>query len=927
MAGFLQFRGRSTTAQRLLPPDSCWVQTSVSGSIASLAGFITLTAKTKDAIARVVEPSRGQALIEHLRSSLESSANVSKVLTTLRRKGSLSHPEDVRVAILCLGDEGFWQEGLQLLHAKLRAPYTRTPRMYSAAATILDADQWALVFELLKDARQEGALDVQVLNSAMATLNKANLPELATSIFHSADELEVEMNTCSFNTAIQSQSLAGNWPKAVGLLKAMWRELAMPDIISYNTAIWASASNGSWEVALELLREVWLEGLPVSISTFTGAILACARSGQWQRALLLLADARTQLLPPDVPSHAAAIHACSEAAKWQQSLLLLTDMAGHKTWPDLVTFNTAILSCARGQQWRWSLRLLSGMLLDQVLPDAMVEAYTCSWKWEEALAAVAELECFTGSSDAQGRSSAMGAMGICRQWQWAVHLLGDLGLQADAIAWNSCISACAAVGRWQQACYLHANALQRFGATLEGFHGALRACSVPKAWQAALGLLDDMATHRVIPSLRSLTSAISSFTSGQWRHVLALSGQLGKPDAILQTKVLSEVGRSNWPLALCLLQGDDSAELGLSATGCAEAVAVAEAANAGVEGRVWLQKAQGCLQSGIGGNWNSQEAVTASELLLEYNHFDYREQRALGRRMVQLVISQLLALKATEIEAEEEFVLPRGSRLWINLPKIRNKGAAIWKRRYLKEMASPKSKTSLELSDLVRGQHFSLGSIGTHEVLAEAGMASSDGWRQFARQTTRGVLSGVPAEVAQWPTHISLSLNWCGARQLELPATFSSFSTHSERQGLLLVLKRLRAARHATSRITPLQPRDDDHDDLWLRDQWDQRDQRGQRDQKQRHLENAKAFGVRRPKASRAPKALASRAKAATAAAGRSRSEVDALIRAEAADAEFKAQELLERLAVKMEGDARQWLQLAKETGIVQSSKLDFVRE
>lgn len=48
--------------------------------------------------------------------------------------------------------------------------------MYSAAATILD-DQWALVFQLLKDARQEGALDVQVLNSAMATLNKANLPE------------------------------------------------------------------------------------------------------------------------------------------------------------------------------------------------------------------------------------------------------------------------------------------------------------------------------------------------------------------------------------------------------------------------------------------------------------------------------------------------------------------------------------------------------------------------------------------------------------------------------------------------------------------------------------------------------------------------------------------------------------------------------
>jgi len=138
--------------------------------------------------------------------------------------------------------------------------------------------------------------------------------------------------------------------------------------------------------------------------------------------------------------------------------------------------------------------------------------------------------------------------------------------------------------------------------------------------------------------------------------------------------------------------------------------------------------------------------VIASELLLEYDHFDYREQRALGRRMVQPVISPLFALKATEIEAEEEFIFPRSSRLWINLPKIRSKGAAIWKRRYLEEMASPKSKTSLELSDLVRG-HFSLGSHGTHEVLAKAGMASSDGWHLFARQTTRGVLSGAEAMI------------------------------------------------------------------------------------------------------------------------------------------------------------------------------------
>ena len=45
-----------------------------------------------------------------------------------------------------------------------------------------------------------------------------------------------------------------------------------------------------------------------------------------------------------------------------------------------------------------------------------------------------------------------------------------------------------------------------------GFQGALRACSAPKAWRAALGLLDEMATHRVIPSLRSRHPRQLSYT-------------------------------------------------------------------------------------------------------------------------------------------------------------------------------------------------------------------------------------------------------------------------------------------------------------------------------------------------------------------------------------------------------------------------------
>eukprot|EP00913_Durusdinium_trenchii_P009985 g9371.t1 len=314
---------------------------------------------------------------------------------------------DVRVAIRSLGNATFWQEGLRLLQTKLRAPHTATARMYSAAVTILDVHQWPLVLELL-EAQLGRLFQTLGLPSAKIQASKRHgvldVEELSASLFHSVDGLQVDLNACSFNTAIHSCSLAGNWLEAIQLLKAMWTELTMPDIISYNTVIWACSTVGGvcwfsgqrlvikyhgavagWRVAMDLLHEVWLEGLPASMYTFTGAILACAKAGQWPRALQLLSDARTELLLPDVPSHAAAIHACSQAAQWQQSLLLLKDMAGHKTWPDAVTFNSVIISCARGLQWRWSLRLVSDMVLDQVPPDvvtyrAMVDAYQRSWK-------------------------------------------------------------------------------------------------------------------------------------------------------------------------------------------------------------------------------------------------------------------------------------------------------------------------------------------------------------------------------------------------------------------------------------------------------------------------------------------------------------------------------------------------------------------
>ncbi|CAK9089992.1 unnamed protein product [Durusdinium trenchii] len=785
--------------------------------------------------------------------------------------------------------------------------------MYSAAVTILDVHQWPLVLELLEASKRHGVLDVEVVNNAMAALKDAGFPELSASLFHSVDGLQVDLNACSFNTAIHSCSLAGNWLEAIQLLKAMWTELTMPDIISYNTVIWACSTVGGWRVAMDLLHEVWLEGLPASMYTFTGAILACAKAGQWPRALQLLSDARTELLLPDVPSHAAAIHACSQAAQWQQSLLLLKDMAGHKTWPDAVTFNSVIISCARGLQWRWSLRLVSDMVLDQVPPDvvtyrAMVDAYQRSWKWKEALQAVMQLEYFTGSIDIEGRTAAMNAMGTCRQWRWAIHLLREMGPEADVVAWNQCINACAKGRSWKQALQLLFDELQQpsLRGTLEGFNAALGACAAPQAmaWQAAMWLLEEMAMHRVTPDVKSITGAVRSCSGAQWQQVLNLSEKAEK-DAILQIHVLSQVHNHNWPLALHLLQGSD-AELGGSAAGCSRAVAIAEEANAGIEGVRWLERAQGCLSCTASDALHSGEVVVATELLLEHGRLCDQQLRTLGRRVVQPVLWRMLAIQAPPA-TEHHRIFERNP----GLPGIRGrKDAARWKMRYLQELRSP-SRSGAELSDLAPLLHLSLGSIGTRLSLLQVGSTASGAWDLFSRQAGRGALMWHAlreevSPVAGLPSHLFLSLPNHSRKQLvgrgalqsqELPATAYRFSEHSERQALLLVLKALKDA----ARIRPLEAQaswdsEDDLDDL-------ESDWHFPFPEPERYVRYVPVLQARPPQSQ--------------AGQRRSSTTLWADLRVEAENAEVEALVKLrvaEQAMVSVQhSDGRQWLQLAQE--------------
>eukprot|EP00967_Tisochrysis_lutea_P006245 scaffold7418_cov31-Tisochrysis_lutea.AAC.3 len=63
-----------------------------------------------------------------------------------------------------------------------------------------------------------------------------------------------------------------------------------PNTITYSAAISACDKAGEWTRALQLLRRMQTEGVPPDLIIFNAAIGACARAGEWQRAVSLLND-------------------------------------------------------------------------------------------------------------------------------------------------------------------------------------------------------------------------------------------------------------------------------------------------------------------------------------------------------------------------------------------------------------------------------------------------------------------------------------------------------------------------------------------------------------------------------------------------------------------------------------------------------------
>ncbi|CAE8617156.1 unnamed protein product [Polarella glacialis] len=159
----------------------------------------------------------------------------------------------------------------------------------------------------------------------------------------------------------------------------------------------------------------------------TAAIAATQRQLQWWAALRLIRlTANSGSLRLNVISANAAVRSCDSAGQWAWALQLIAGFRHDGLDQDLFTWNTAMHACGRGREWAQALQLLRCAILED----------------EDRKKGAQRQNSLTISFN-----TLINACRSAARWEQALSLLGAMqqgSYQADAVSFNSAMSACAA---------------------------------------------------------------------------------------------------------------------------------------------------------------------------------------------------------------------------------------------------------------------------------------------------------------------------------------------------------------------------------------------------------------------------------------------------------------------------------------------------
>ncbi|CAJ1327072.1 unnamed protein product [Effrenium voratum] len=366
-----------------------------------------------------------------------------------------------------------------------------------------------------------------------------------------------------------------NWPLAQQLLEELCQQRGQLEIAVFNMAI--TCMDNAWTKAVSLAAPNSGGGgtkpSPTVVS-FNSALGVCDRSSQWQAALQLFdAMPKAKIRRSEISFLALGSQRPLEA--FHALLQARVRVSG-------LSFNSAISSLSGPGSWRQSLDLLGAMGNRQLQADNISCSATMgclSSHWRHAMRVFRMVLRAQVQADAVSYNTAISACAGFG-WQHALRLLQSAGFSASVISYNAAISSCGQGGHWRQALLVKE---QGGEANLVSFNAAISACEKGGQFQAAWRLLSSMAAARIKPTVVSYNACISA-CNGLWPAALHLLESMARSQ--IRRDVISFSGavsscEGHWPEALSLMAWMLRAQIEADAVSLNAAISTTE------KGRAW----------------------------------------------------------------------------------------------------------------------------------------------------------------------------------------------------------------------------------------------------------------------------------------------------------------------------------------------------
>ncbi|CAE7201420.1 unnamed protein product [Symbiodinium natans] len=420
---------------------------------------------------------------------------------------------------------GRWQIALGLHAAMMRSGLEASVVSYGSTVSALAADaQWVWVLRALEDmASCQLQPNVVVLNSAIRSCQ-----EWAVAIALLADlQQSLRADAISFNAAIAAS--ADNWEVAVAILQQMQEASVLQDVVTYTGIIKACGRRIQWQAALEVLDHMQGKGVERDLHCLNCVLNACEGGDRWDASLQLLHDMILMQLRPDDTTCGTAISACGKAGRWQHALALFADMPHHSARRSVFSHTAAVSACAKVGRWDLALSIMARMQETSTTPNsvtmgAVITAFANSASWDRALSMLAE--CRRGlppvALSVVCFNAAILACHHAGQWQYAIHVLGDIEPDAmpDIASQNTAMKACGSQSQWQRVIAMLEDCTRKALQSNElTYQAVLVACSTAAQWEQCVSALAGPNDFGIV----SHTIAIDALRNeGGWAMALVL---------------------------------------------------------------------------------------------------------------------------------------------------------------------------------------------------------------------------------------------------------------------------------------------------------------------------------------------------------------------------------------------------------------------